>query len=142
MATRPTYEAIAIRSGGWWAIEVPQVRGVHSQARRLDQAEDIAREAIALMLEVPEDSFDVELKPELAGPAADDLSAALAARGLVERAQADARASTIRAAQRLHVDGLPVRDIGALLGLSHQRVAKLLSESAGPPEVVGPRRGQ
>jgi hypothetical protein len=39
------------RSGRWWAISVPELKGVHTQARRLDQAEAMAREAIALMLD-------------------------------------------------------------------------------------------
>ena len=65
MTDRPTYIATARRSGDWWAIEVPGVQGVHSQAKRLDQVESMAREAIALMLDVPEDSFDVILVPEL-----------------------------------------------------------------------------
>jgi hypothetical protein len=32
---------------------------------------------------------------------------------------------------RLHAEGLPVRDIGRLLGVSYQRAAKLLSGASG-----------
>lgn len=60
--THVTYTAVCVRSGGWWAISVPQINGVHSQARRLDQVRATAREAIALMLDVPADSFDVEVE--------------------------------------------------------------------------------
>ncbi|WP_405105727.1 hypothetical protein OG559_19495 [Micromonospora sp. NBC_01405] len=35
-----------MRSGNWWSISVPGLRGVHSQARRLDQVEDMAREYV------------------------------------------------------------------------------------------------
>lgn len=42
----------AVRSGEWWAITVPSLRGVFSQARHLDEVPAAAREAIALMLEV------------------------------------------------------------------------------------------
>ncbi|MDP8929838.1 MAG: type II toxin-antitoxin system HicB family antitoxin [Actinomycetota bacterium] len=65
MSLRPTYTAVCTRSDGWWAIEVPEVRGDFSQARRLEQASEMAREAIALLLEVPEDSFDVTVVPQL-----------------------------------------------------------------------------
>src|SRR5690242_11280287 len=34
---KKTYTVLARRSGGWWAISVPELKGVHSQARRLDQ---------------------------------------------------------------------------------------------------------
>lgn len=62
---RSSYTARAVRRGRWWAIEVPEIPGVFSQARRIDLVEPMAREAIALMLEVPEDSFDVAVEPDL-----------------------------------------------------------------------------
>ena len=55
------YTARAERSGSWWAISVPEVTGVYTQARRLDQVPDRARDAIAGVLEVPMRSFDVEV---------------------------------------------------------------------------------
>ncbi len=42
----------AVRSGEWWAIAVPSLRGVFSQARQIDEVPAAAREAIALMLDV------------------------------------------------------------------------------------------
>src|ERR1035437_539220 len=56
---KPTYEARAARNGRWWSIEVRQLRDVHSQARRLDRVESMAREAIAVALQAAGDSFDV-----------------------------------------------------------------------------------
>jgi hypothetical protein len=38
---------------------------VHTQTRRLDQGEGLTREAIALLLDVPADSFDVRVEPRL-----------------------------------------------------------------------------
>ena len=52
-------------SGDWWAISVPEVKGAFSQARRLDQVEGMAREAIALILDVDRQSFDIEVLPDL-----------------------------------------------------------------------------
>ena len=41
-----------VRSCDWWAITVPALRGVFSQARNLDELPAAAREAIAMMLDV------------------------------------------------------------------------------------------
>jgi predicted RNase H-like HicB family nuclease len=54
-----TYTAAARLVGGWWAITVSEIPGVFSQARRLDQVEDMAREALALFLDAAPDSFDI-----------------------------------------------------------------------------------
>lgn len=61
---RPTYTAVYTRSGEWWAITVPEVPGVFSQARTISEVEPMASEAIALMLDVPKDGFEVEVRPE------------------------------------------------------------------------------
>ena len=47
----------AVRSGSWWAITVPELPGVFSQAKRLDQVETMAREAVSMMLEVDTDQI-------------------------------------------------------------------------------------
>jgi predicted RNase H-like HicB family nuclease len=54
---RPEVTAAGIRvdvvqSHEWWAITVPSLRGVFSQASHLDEVLAAAREAIALMLDV------------------------------------------------------------------------------------------
>lgn len=41
-----------VQSGECWAITVPSLRGVFSQAAHLDEVPAAAREAIALMLDV------------------------------------------------------------------------------------------
>ena len=56
-----SYAVLAERSGRWWAISVPELPGVFSQARRRDQIEAMARDAIALYLDVPLDSFAVSV---------------------------------------------------------------------------------
>jgi len=61
LTPRSVYQVHITRSGEWWAIEVPEFPGTRSQAKRLDQVEAMAREAIALMIGVDETSFDVEI---------------------------------------------------------------------------------
>lgn len=47
------------RSGGWWAVEVPEVPGLYTQAERLDQVEAVVRDAAAVLTGQAEESFDV-----------------------------------------------------------------------------------
>lgn len=46
------YDAVVTRDGRWWMIEVPEVDGL-TQARRLDEVEKMAREYIAVTLDLP-----------------------------------------------------------------------------------------
>ncbi len=41
--------AIATRTGKWWAIEVPQIPGLYTQAKHLNQVEDMVRDAASAM---------------------------------------------------------------------------------------------
>ncbi|MEX2974180.1 type II toxin-antitoxin system HicB family antitoxin [Streptomyces sp. C184] len=47
------------------ALEVPDLQGVFSQAKRLDKADEAAREAIAGMLDVETEDVEVEIEPVL-----------------------------------------------------------------------------
>ena len=44
-----TVTANAVRSGNWWAIEVPEIPGLFTQARRLDQAASMVQDAATLL---------------------------------------------------------------------------------------------
>ncbi|MEV7984579.1 hypothetical protein [Micromonospora sp. NPDC085948] len=120
------YTAQCVRSGHWWAITVPEVKGVASQARRLDQVEATARAAIALMLDVEPHSFDVEVEPDLP----QEVTRARKARSALRKAEKSAEEATAAAAQALLAQGYTVRDAGALLGISPQRVSKLAPRKA------------
>jgi predicted RNase H-like HicB family nuclease len=126
---RRTYEVLAERDGSWWIIEVPELRGIFSQARRLSQVESMARDAIALFLDVAPDSFDLvvreKLDPEVERIIADAIQARVDAAARQRVATTKSR-EAVRTLERL---GLPQRDIGRLLGLSHQRVAQLRSSA-------------
>jgi hypothetical protein len=107
-------------------ISVPDVPGALTQVRRLDRAPAMAREFIALIHDVPKDSFDVAILPAL-GAEVDALLDNLA------EAQHEAR----RAGERLSAAtrqvvavltrqcGLTVRDAGEIMGLSFQRVSQV-----------------
>jgi len=56
--------ALCHRSGDWWAVEVPEVTGLYTQARRLDQVTSMVTDAASLLLDQPEDSFTVTVVPK------------------------------------------------------------------------------
>lgn len=117
-----TYIAKAVRSGKWWAISVDGVSGAHTQARRIDKIEALAREAVALVLGVPEDSFDVVVRLEGLPHIA---ACAVAARQAAEAAEAEAEKAVNSAVVSLKGEGFSVRDIAAMLKLSPQRISQL-----------------
>lgn len=125
-----TYTATATRSGSWWAIQVEELDGVWTQARRLDQVEAMARDAIALLLEVPEDSFDVAVRVELPDEIRTAIEELHAAKANAEAASAEASQVAQRTVQTLYNKArLPLRDIGQVLGVSYQRAHQLLRQS-------------
>jgi hypothetical protein len=122
---RPVHEVVARRVQGWWAVEIPGLPGVFTQARSLDQVEDMARDAIAVFLDVPATSIAVVVRCIPPAEARAEVEQAIAFRAEAERAQASASASLRRAIAALTNVGLSNRDAGRLLGVSHQRIAQL-----------------
>lgn len=119
-----TYTAEVTRSGKWWAIVVPELPGVFSQSRRLDQVEAMTRDAISLWFDEPEKTFDVVTK--IAGLPADiEKVVALAVTARARRDEAN-RAVATAAEYLVKKMNLPYRDAGELLGISHQRVGQLI----------------
>ena len=117
------------RSGRWWLIDVPDVPAAHSQARRLDQVEEVTRDLIAAMTDTEPDSFGVDIHVELPGPVRADLQRAEELRQQAAASQHEAAILARSAARRLHDEGLPLRDIGKLLQVSHQRAHQLVGEA-------------
>ena len=116
----------ARRVGKWWALDVDGVAGAHTQVRRLDQADEMAHDAIAGVLEVAPDSFEVVVTPVVPASVRALVDEATQARSQAAQAQDAAAHLTRRAAERLVEEGLTVRDAGVLLGVSHQRIAQLV----------------
>jgi hypothetical protein len=118
--------AKATRSGGWWAVEVPEVPGAFTQVKRLDQVAEAAAAAVADLAEVAVEDVEVELAPALD---ADMLLVIDEAREAAEQVliwQAKASTAMREAVSTLRHDAhLTTRDTAVLLGLSHQRVSQL-----------------
>jgi hypothetical protein len=100
----------------------------------------MVREVISLLLDVPEDAFDVQLEPELPGAIKKRVEEARALRqeaqalrSQAEQAYQEAIGKATTAARDLvDEERLTVRDAGQILGLSHQRIDQLLHKSSAP----------
>lgn len=124
------YGATVSREGKWWMVRVPAIDGL-TQARRVSEAALVARELIAVTLDVALADVEVAVTFEPIGTV-EDISAEVS-RIAADRARAaelERRASRDLAslAKTLRAQGIPGRDIGALLGMSHQRAQQLVSE--------------
>ena len=123
-----THRVEVVRSGRWWAITVPALNGVFSQTKRLDQVESAAREAIALMLAIDEAAVgELEIAVTHRTDVADLLTHLEETAAIAAEANRAAAATRREVAETLRAEGLPLRDIGVLIGLSHQRVSQLLT---------------
>jgi len=121
-----TYTARARRSGAWWAIDVPELPGVYSQARRLDRVEAMARGAIALFLHVDPATLDIRVETNLPGDLRRDVDAVGRLRAEADRLQAESSGAMRHLTHELQGRGLSVRDAAAILGILHQRASQLV----------------
>lgn len=117
------------RDGRWWMVRIPEIDGL-TQARRLAEADSMAREYIALDQNLPLDDIAVEIVSVTVDGLTDGglLNAAREIRTLRARASALEREATEKAheyTRRLTTNGVPVRDIAQLLAISPQRVSQL-----------------
>lgn len=126
------YRVVFSPEGGRWNVAVPKLRGCVTWGRSLSAARRHAREAIAAIAAAEgRDAAKVERETELeeviALPARADkeLREALGARDVADAAASRAAVATADAVRALAAAGLSVRDIGDLLGLSHQRIQQL-----------------
>jgi predicted RNase H-like HicB family nuclease len=122
-----TFRAIASRDGRRWFIQVPDDKALFTQVRRLDQAERMIREVIGLMLEIPEDSFDVAIEPQMEslGDLRLVIEDAVRARQAADDAQEASSAAMRRAVRQVRSSGYTARDAGMLLGVSNQRISQI-----------------
>lgn len=132
MNARPSYRVRADRSDrGWWIVRVLDMRHVVTQARRASEVEEMARDVIALLEDVPPNSFDIEVTYRVADELDSDIAEVRRLRREAEEMAVRSRTATADAARRLRAAGLSVREIGSLLGIAHQRAQQILA--ASPP---------
>lgn len=116
--------ANAVREGGWWTVEVSEIPGLFTQARRLDQVPAMVAEAADLL---GHPDVDVDVVPALDGDDAELVASATARRAALREAEAAAAVASRKAVARLRSEGLSVRDVATIMGISPQRVSVLAS---------------
>lgn len=61
MAGMEPFTAIYERTDdGWWVVSVPEIPGAHSQGRTLEEAREMIRDAVRLLLEVRREDAERE----------------------------------------------------------------------------------
>ncbi len=120
-----SYRVSLTKEDGIWLIEAMDLQGVRSFGRTVTDAASNIREAIAAAEDLEEWS-ELELLYTVDDPAA---TAALEEFRHADKAEAQASAERERAlgavVGSLRSQGMSYRDIGTVIGLSHQRVAQL-----------------
>ena len=114
--------AKVVRSGNWWAIEVPEIPGLFTQARRLDQVAAMVQDAASL---AGLGDVDVAVVPVLDDETILSIEDAKRCRTTLAVATTAAAAASREAVAKLRSQGLPVRDVAQLLGISPQRISAL-----------------
>jgi hypothetical protein len=124
--TAMKYDITVTREGRWWMVEVPAL-DLLTQARRVSEIETMAREIIAVTLDVKMSEVEVHIAAFVVDGV--DMLAVIndvrSKRDAAERAEREAGEAMREAVQVLTSHSAPVRDVGELLGVSHQRVSQL-----------------
>ena len=126
---RVTYEH---DSNGLWFVRCPDLPGAHSHGRTLTSARSNMREAIALVLDLP-DGAPIALDEEFELDDLDVKEALDHARQLREQAvdlDERSRTATVMAIATVKNsdESLSMRDLADLVGLSHQRIQQISKE--------------
>jgi predicted RNase H-like HicB family nuclease len=130
VAQMSKYDAVVTRDGDYWLIRVPAVDR-STQARTLAEIEPMARDLVAVMLDVDPSTVEIEVDLHLPTHVQAHLARAGQLRADEARARAEAAAEIRAAATELHDRcGIPLRDLGKILGVSYQRAGQLTKKSA------------
>lgn len=129
VADLKTYRAEIERDGRFWRVRVPDIDR-STQARSLSEAEAMVRDLIAIMTDVPQNSFAVDMKIILPEDVQLELEQSQMLREQARQSQAEAARLARDAAHRLHTLGLSLRDIDKALGVTFQRAKQLVDEAA------------
>ena len=124
--TARIYHAEVRRVGKYWAVYVREIDR-WTQARHLRELDTMTEDVIELMTGAKAGTLRVEYDIELPETVRSHLARAEQLRSESADAQAAAAAEVRAAARELHQRGLPLRDVGQVLGISHQRAHQLVA---------------
>lgn len=122
------YLVRASREGRWWVLDVEGVGT--TQARNLTEAHEMVLSLITLMEQVPADSVELTIVPDLGPELVDEVHQAKVASGELAHIQQRAANLSRRVVRRLVRDaGITGRDAAIILGVSPQRISQLLADT-------------
>jgi DNA-directed RNA polymerase specialized sigma subunit len=120
----------AERTSEGWQAEVPGPEGFTVTARRLDQCKDLVAERVKTLEEQKGNAevceVVIKVEAELPGIIC-DLEAAKIKMQKAQKLQDEASSEIRDVVSRMRDEGLTMRDIAVLLGVSPQRVAQLIN---------------
>jgi len=123
------YKVKVNRDGRWWMIEVPDL-DVLSQARRLGEVERMARELIAVTTGSKIEGVEVDIElSDIGRVSAYRIHELDHEKDIVANLEKHIAQESQEVAAGLVEAGGPLRDIGEILGVSHQRVHQLVSHA-------------
>jgi hypothetical protein len=129
-----TFTALCEQAGRWWTVRVPQIDGLTTQVRSLDQAEIVTRQLISRTLAIPQEGIRVDVLSDAPAPVATALRLRYAARQALEAA-AQATRDALDALAR---DGVAFHDAATTLGLSPAETERYGPRVPAAPEQAGP----
>ena len=128
VAVNDTWHVVVTREGRDWLAEVQGIHGgAHTDARTLQTLDKHVREVIVLGADLPDDAMDelsVDYEYRLDDGDA-ERRAAVETRKKAQRLAADAEKRTALLARKYVSRGVAVRDVAAMLDISHQRVSQI-----------------
>jgi predicted RNase H-like HicB family nuclease len=130
-----TFRVVFIKEGSDWTVVAPDVHPAHSWGPNLKSATEHIKEAIALVLDLPEGAerhIVLDADYQLAGENVAEPSVfrrARDARRKLKDAQQEADEALRDAVQEGRKHSLSMRDIATMTDVSYQRVAQIASDS-------------
>lgn len=115
--------AHAKRDDGWWRVTIPEIEGIITQTRRLDQIPTAVIKVLQNHPDFKGRDLDVQVRLDKERQAAVD--EVLRLRDRADKTRQEASSAVKALVQQLAHEGLSYRDIGTLLQVSYQYVQTL-----------------
>jgi hypothetical protein len=136
---KPTYEVRAWQEDGWWLARITGASGdadltpvnALTHARSLNQIEQVVRDLVAMILDLDDRAFEVEVEYVLPRDVDLLVCEAIGAQTWLEAARELVRERAAAAARALSDQGFSRREAATLLGLSDRRLDQLLRGDVG-----------
>ncbi|AVL99778.1 HicB family toxin-antitoxin system [Gordonia iterans] len=129
-----TYRVDVTHSDGWWMIAVPAIRDtfdgepILTQTREYSDIASEARDLICTAADVAPSTFTLDIHVEVGGlDVAAEAERIARTRAAAKAAEAEAIEASTSVAKTLRAAGVPLRDIGNVIGVSFQRVSQLVN---------------